>query len=398
MTAHVETEDETVRVCVFAVVASLLAVATSARAQDDGGQARAMTMSASPWMVMTDGAAFGIVNHQGGPSGGDEFRATNWFMAMAMRRAGAGELTVNAMFSLDPATATPRGYRELFQVGESYHGVANVDRQHPHDLLMQASASWRVPLGTAALTIRGGPVGEATLGPVAFMHRASAAENPAAPLGHHTLDSTHITMGVVAAAVDRGPWTVEGSVFNGREPDDNRWDLMDPGPLDSWAARVWYKPSAAWELQASHGLLVHPEALEPGDVRRTTASASWFARRTGGFSAVTVALGRNDTDHGAYHAVLGEATDKRGPQSIYGRFEVLQTELSEREWLTAATGGAVRDVGAWGGWETGIGGDLTVYRVPPVLRASHGDHPISFHVFVRVRPPEGHMGRMWNRH
>ena len=45
-------------------------------------------------------------------------------------------------------------------------------------------------------------VDEATLGPIAFMHRLSASENPSAPLGHHTLDSTHIVQGVIATAVD----------------------------------------------------------------------------------------------------------------------------------------------------------------------------------------------------
>ena len=91
---------------------------------------------------------------------------------------------------------------------------------------MQLAAVWRMPLGDGlALTLAGAPVGEPALGPVAFMHRASAAENPTAPLGHHTFDSTHIALGVVTAAVDRGPWVVEASVFNGREPDENRWDL-----------------------------------------------------------------------------------------------------------------------------------------------------------------------------
>ena len=39
---------------------------------------------------------------------------------------------------------------------------------------------------------------------VAFMHRASAADNPTAPLSHHKFDSQHISFGVVTAAVDHG--------------------------------------------------------------------------------------------------------------------------------------------------------------------------------------------------
>ena len=77
----------------------------------------------------------------------------------------------------------------------------------------------------------GGPVGEPALGPVAFMHRASASDIPFAPLSHHTFDSTHIAFGVVTGAVDHGPVTVEASVFNGREPDENRWDFDSAGSI-----------------------------------------------------------------------------------------------------------------------------------------------------------------------
>ena len=46
--------------------------------------------------------------------------------------------------------------------------------------------------------------------------------------------------------------------------------------------------------------------------------------------------------------------------------------------------------------EAGLGSELTSYVVPNALRATHGDHPISFRVFLRIRPPAGSMGRMWN--
>src|SRR5690349_19433201 len=180
------------------------------------------------------------------------------------------------MLSLDPATVGQDGYREIFQAGEALDGRPLIDRQHPHDLFMQLAAIWRVPVTDAVgFTLAGGPAGEPALGPVAFMHRASAADNPTAPLGHHTFDSTHIAFGVVTAAVDRAPFVVEGSVFNGREPDQNRWDF-DFGRLDSFSGRLWYRPNEEWELQASSGRLASPEELDPGhDVIRSTASASW---------------------------------------------------------------------------------------------------------------------------
>jgi hypothetical protein len=360
-------------------------------------------------MLMSDGILFGLLNHQGGPSGGNEFKSTNWLMGMASRAAGTGVLQFTGMISLDPATATPHGYREIFQVGEAYHGAPLVDRQHPHDLLMQASVSWRVPLNDAiALTLSGAPVGEPALGPTAFMHRASAAENLAAPLSHHTLDSTHIAMGVLTAGVQRGPWIIESSIFHGGEPDDNRWDLVDPGALDSWSARVWFTPSRAWQFQVSHGFLTEPEPLEHGNVHRTTASAEWFQSRGDGFSAATVAYGRNDKPDGAFNALLAEATERRGRLSAFGRFERLQVETAilagefagfgpeQRDVVSALTVGSIWDVSRWKGFETGVGTDLTLYSVPDALQPTHGNRPMSFHIFFRIRPPASHMGRMWN--
>ena len=200
------------------------------------------------------------------------------------------------MLSLDPLTVGKKGYRELFQVGEAFEGKPLVDYQHPHDLFMQLAAVWRIPIGSrTGFTLAGGPSAEPALGPVAFMHRASSMENPMSPLGHHTLDSTHIAFGVVTAAIDHGPWTIEGSVFNGREPDEDRWDF-DFGPLDSFAARIWLRPREEWELQLSSGWLTAPEELGHGDIVRTTASASWLKQSGENFTAATAAYGMNNGD------------------------------------------------------------------------------------------------------
>ena len=208
-----------------------------------GAQAQHAQMIMSGWQFMRDGVVFGEYNHQGSPRGGNEFVVPNWWMGMAARSVGGGPLTFTSMLSLDAATVGKDGYREIFQVGETLDGAPIVDRQHPHDLFMQLAASWRIPItGSTGFTMAGGPVGEPALGPVAFMHRASASDNPFAPLSHHTFDSTHLAFGVVTAAVDHGRWLVEGSVFNGREPDEHRWDF-DLGALDSVSGRVWFRPT-----------------------------------------------------------------------------------------------------------------------------------------------------------
>jgi hypothetical protein len=375
--------------------------------QEPGQHTMPMPADDSTWSFMQDGIVYGLFNHQGGPRGGDEFRVPNWWMGMATRKTGRSQLTLTSMFSLDPATVGERGYREIFQVGEAIDGEPLIDRQHPHDFFMQLAAVWRTPLtAKTGLTLAGGPVGEPALGPVAFMHRASAAEIPLAPLGHHTFDSTHIAFGVITAAVDRGPFVLEGSIFNAREPDQHRWDF-DLGKLDSVSARLWYKPSPSWELQGSTGHLIHPEALEPGNIERTTASASWMRQRGPNISAVTLGYGLNDTDHGTRQAILAEATRREGTLAAFGRFEVLQPEVAlllrgshvdpdgKTHELAAFTAGVVRDLASVRGFEGAVGGELTVYAVPEVLRNTHGDHPVSFQLFFRLRPPAP-MGRMWN--
>ncbi|MCM3879990.1 MAG: hypothetical protein ND807_07775 [Vicinamibacterales bacterium] len=386
---------------VTSALSLVLWLAASATAQDQASMS--MPAESNGWHFMQDGVLFGLFNHQGGPRGGDEFKVPNWWMGMTSRKIGASQFTFNTMLSLDPATVGKEGYRELFQVGEAIDGRPLIDRQHPHDFFMQLAGIWRMPLtARTGLTLAGGPAGEPALGPVAFMHRASAAENPLAPLSHHTFDSTHVAFGVITAAVDRGRWVVEGSVFNGREPDDNRWDF-DFGRLDSYSGRVWFRPGAQWEFQASSGRLREPEELEPGDVTRTTVSGSWLKSRERNLSAVTFGYGRNQKSEGAHNSVFAEATRRSGANSIYGRLEIHQPEIGAltgtdthaTETLTAFTIGGVRDVLDLHGFEGGIGAGLTFYGVPETLRATHGNHPVSFQVFFRLRPPAP-MGRMWN--
>ena len=261
----------TIAVLLTLMLAAAATAQTAEPAPDHAAMGHgSMAMDDGAWSFMQDGVLFLNLNQQGGPRGGTELAPQNWWMGMATRSAGGGQLRLNLMLSLDPATLGADGYRELFQVGETLDGVALIDRQHPHDFLMQAAVVWRVPVGRGySLTLAGAPVGEPALGPVAFMHRASAYENPTAPLGHHTFDSTHIAMGVLTAGVERGAWQAETSIFHGAEPDEQRWDLMDPGPLDSWSARGWYRPTERWAFQVSHGLLHEPDATHPGDVRRT---------------------------------------------------------------------------------------------------------------------------------
>ena len=123
----------------------LLALPLAAGAQTMSEHQHEMPTEPS-WQFMQDGVIFLNLNHQGGSRGGTELAPQNWWMGMAQRPAAGGTLRFNLMLSLDPATLGSDGYRELFQVGETLDHRPLVDRQHPHDFVMQAAVVWRVPL------------------------------------------------------------------------------------------------------------------------------------------------------------------------------------------------------------------------------------------------------------
>jgi len=96
--------------------------------------------------------------------------------------------------------------------------------------------------------------------------------------------------------------------------------------------------------------------------------------------------------------------------TVYTRFEAVQIETALLQTDVVVTGpeadvkdpvmaftvGGVRDILSVRGFEGGLGADVTFYDVPDTLQPIYHPHPVSFHVFFRLRPPAGSMGRMWN--
>src|SRR5215813_5519776 len=247
------------------------------------------------------------------------------------------------MFSAEPWTAPRRGFPQLFQTGETFEGRPIIDAQHPHDLFMELAAAYNIRLSEhVTLNFYGGPVGEPALGPIAFMHRPSATENPAAVLGHHWQDSTHIAHGVFTAGVTAWRFRVEGSVFRGAEPDENRKDI-ELGKLDSWSGRVWFTPTPDWTMQVSYGHLTHPELLEPGDLNRVTASIHHNRKWADGNWASSLIWGRNHEMHGNSNAYTFESTvNFKDKNYVYTRLELgdknglLQDNIWDRAGLVPA--------------------------------------------------------------
>jgi hypothetical protein len=353
------------------------------------------------WSWHSLGIARLSFNDQGGPSGRSVVESSNWSMVMAQRAAGPGRLTLMLMNSVEPITLEEPGSPQLFQTGESFEGRPLVDRQHPHDFFMNLSATWRLPLSArSAAWIQVAPAGEPALGPTAFMHRASAGENSASPLGHHWEDSTHITWNVATLGWGWRWLSVEASVFHGEEPDEERWNI-DGGSPDSASGRLTLRLPGAWSGQVSYGYLHEPEALEEGDTHRTSASVHYGAAGEGPFAA-TLLWGRNDEDHGVSDAWLVEAAyQATAADHVYARAELVEKDyhllafkgaevipaiaVPDLAEIGALTVGYLRDFGRRDDRKLGVGADLTAYSFPSDLEGVYGDFPVSFHVFLRLR-------------
>ena len=399
------------------------------------------------WSVMLHADVKVGFNHQGGPRGVGKAESQNWLMAMAERNVGPGRLMLRGMFSGEGLTFPHGGSPQLLQTGETYRGIGIVDAQHPHDLFMELAASYTIPLGErVSFQVYGGPVGEPALGPVAFMHRASAMDNPAVPLSHHFQDSTHITHGVVTAALTAGRLKFEASAFRGREPDEDRVGL-DLGKLDSYSFRATYTPTANWSMQVSGGHVKSPEVLVPSlNVDKLTASVSYNRPLRRGNWASTLVWGRSSDPYGAGNSYLFESALRfRDKNTLYTRLELVDkiSLLADNIWGRPGLGGCqlvpvgstvnlqtapaakkaqavyrhhfpvdpnptpidpcppilnqsfrvggftfggTRDFFANGKIRLGVGADLTVYHMPAALDPVYGNNPVSYRIFLRFRP------------
>ena len=371
------------------------------------------------WLIMWHYNVVAGINSQGGPRGVTKLESANWFMPMAYRKLGNGTLQLRGMFSLEPFTFPPGGSPLLFQTGETYKGQPLIDRQHPHELFMELSAQYTLPLGERGtwFTYFGYP-GEPALGPVAFMHRISASENPAATLSHHLQDSTHITFGVFTTGFTYRWLKLEGSVFNGREPDENRYDL-DSHKWNSRSARLSIAPNRNWAMQLSHGFLRSPEGQEPDtDIHRTTASVQYNRPLNRGNWASAFVWGRNHTSSpGEVHNLNGYTLEStlnfREQNYVYTRLELVdKNELlraADRALLGisddhpsfrigAFTFGGARDVVTTKKVSLAIGSDLTFYSKPAVLDQLYGSNPVSWKLFLRLRPARMDMSSLHGGH
>jgi hypothetical protein len=350
--------------------------------------------------------------------GGDKLFSANWIMPMAMRRLGPGQLTLRAMFSLEPATITDRQYPLLFQQGETAFGKPIVDGQHPHNFFMEVAALYDIRLNERTLlSFYAAPIGDPAMGPTAYPHRMSASENPLAALGHHQQDSTHIAFNVLTAGLTWRWFRIEGSGFHGGEPAEGRWQFQPSAnglAIDSYSTRITVAPTANWSGQYSIAHITSPEVLYPHeDQQRQTASIMYnspFGPRdangltTAGNWSNTLIWGRTRslTDNHKMNSYLAESLLKFGRKNyVWTRIEnaarsseLLLTpgtplppgfEEDPIGHVQAYTFGYDRDLRIASHFTVAPGAQFTMYTTPDALHAIYGDHPWGVAIFVRLR-------------
>jgi len=236
-----------------------------------------------------------------------------------------GRMMLIGNFNLEGATI-PGGELALGDWGEGF-----VDRRHPHTYLHELMAvvtsspdrGWQV----------GGALGK---GFVSFGTDDPMSRPPIRyPVNHHW---AQVLERAVLLGQLRHRWvTVEGSLFNGDEPESpDQWPKLDRLG-DSWALRVSLTPLAGVEGQVSRARVESPEH-RPGaglEHRQWSASAR-LERRVAGravYGLVEWARTTVGPDIFRFSSVLGEGAIRLGRIRPYYRFE--RTERPEEERTSA---------------------------------------------------------------
>ena len=360
------------------------------------------------WTVMLHGFAFLQYDAQSGKYGASQLGSLNWAMFMGDHALGGGRLQLRFMPSLDPWTVGPCGYPLLLQSGESCNGKPLVDWQHPHDFFMELGALYeRSITQKVALLLYAAPAGEPALGPVAFMHRPSAMDEPQVPLGHHWQDVTHTSFGVVTAGLFTRRVRVEGSWFNGHEPDEHRWDL-EPIAFNSWSGRMTINPSASWSLSGSYGFQdmgdhagVHQHGTSPPTMRKFSTSAMHGHRHEGRgqWASTLLYAAQKHSGQRWSNSLLAESEASLSARNtVFGRLEYIEKSAGDLQIdgfssahkfvVESASLGYIREIlSPTRPISLGLGARGTVNYVSKEVGEVYGSRtPFGGMVFLRLRP------------
>ena len=349
------------------------------------------------WKLMFNGFSSLIADFQGGKRGGNKIFDSNMFMFMGQKDFNTSTLAFKTMFSAEPFTIGKCGYPLLLQTGETCNGITQlIDRQHPHDLFMELAAAYSYTMTKdSSVFIYFGLPGEPALGPPVYKMRFSGEYIPATPITHHWLDSTHISFGVLTLGMIYKNAKLEVSTFNGREPDQYRYNIEKP-KFNSWSLRFTLNPTENLSLQVSHGFLKSPEQLTPNvNIKRTTLSIMHNKEFNDNNIQTTAAFGLNREIPGhTLPAFLIESTlEIHKKHVIFGRFEIVDKEdlfiapdpLSEKIFnVQKLSAGYIYEFIFAHHLKWGVGGLLDFSLVPHEIKNRYGN-TISGMFFLQVK-------------
>ncbi len=372
------------------------------------GMCMPLAMEGMPMkMLMLHGNAFAVGITESGSRARSAFAAPNMFMADIGTSLGANHyLNLDFMGTVERWTFPYQGYPELLQIGEANReGISFLDAQHPHSSpVMGLTFSDTIRFSQNAkdnIKVFFAPRGESTDGPIAFMHRQTGMVNPDAPLGHHVgQDVGHISSTVLGASLAIANTRIELSAFNGVEPEPDAVNLT-LGKPNSAGFRVIQEFSPELTVMASAAFIKNPEPSDPdiSSISRYSTSLyfhrvlseDWKFHNTLIYGLIT------KLDHASSLSSFAEEFLWEGEHPrIWGRLEVLQRTGSELQipssstgnlgkWIGALTLGYTHAVKKWESAELGLGGSVTLDRLPAEFLAAYGgQNPITGKIFIQL--------------
>ena len=366
----------------------------------------ALPMAGIPMgMWMVHGNGFLVQNRSEGPRGRDRFSAPHMLMADVGHSYGNNYFNADVMLTFERWTFPKDGNPLLLQIGEvNEDNQPYIDGQHPHSspiMGLTFSDTIRLGEGKDYLKIFFAPRGQATEGPIAFMHRPTGMVNPDAPLGHHTAqDVSHITSTVVGASAALGRFQIEGSVFNGSEPEPSKVDLPI-GTLNSYATRLGY------QFSDSTFVMISASQVDPSDANHTTMtkaqrySASAYTKHEFGENWMlhnTLIYGQlnNHEDMPVLKSYGEEFLFHKldTPHYYWGRIEFVErtamqlavmttTGADDPKMVTALTAGYTYKIN-FTDLEAGVGGLITKDFLPNEFKDTYGGDPLSGKIFIQI--------------
>ena len=356
-------------------------------------------------MWMLHGNGFVVQSFQEGSRGKNRLSSPNMLMNEVGKSYGNQYFNANLMLTLEKWTFPKEGYPELLQIGEkNQDDQPYIDAQHPHSSpILGLTFSDTISLGEGKDYVRFffAPRGQATEGPVAFMHRPTGMVNPDAPLGHHIgQDVSHITSTVLGFSLSKGRTQLEISAFHGTEPEPAMVDLP-MGTLNSYGARIAYDFSNNFFAMFSAAEVNDPEPHDPTLKKLWRYSGSIYSKHQLNemmlFNTFIYGLVNNYDHISALRSVLDEFLfhEKDRPNQYWGRFEFVErtaTELAipgllnpdEVKLVTAVTAGYTYKIKLTDEIEAGVGSSITKYFLPSDFRTAYSGDPLSGRIFIQI--------------